>query len=396
MKLLKNKFVLLSPIIVLAVVMIFSLTMIPSVNPKPENLPIALVNQDQGVMLPDQSKLNMGQTIMEQIRKKAEPASGKKPTIEWVSVKNQKEVKKGMDEHEYYAALVIPKDFSKKQASLQTPNPSSSEVMILINQGMNTMASTAASQMLNGIVNHINDNMRTQVLSGIEKKGGTLSTKQAAVLASPIKNVVTEVHATGSHSANGNAPISLFQPLWMASIAGAAIVSLMLNKISFSNRIQKFVNQLVQVLIGAVLAIIAGFGLTWVADAIGLNIPDFTNIALFLSIAFFSFFLMISAVLSWLGMKGLPLFVITLFFGVPLLSMAPEFMSAFYRNWIYSWLPMRFMVDGLRELFFFDKGLNWDHPTVVLVGIGLVSFVVFVASALKVKQDREKEHQFQQ
>ena len=387
MKLLKNKFVLLSPILVLAVVVIFSLTMIPSVNPKPENLPIALVNQDQGTVLPDQSKLNMGKTITDQIRKKAKPASGKKPAVEWISVKDRKEAEKGMDDRKYYAALVIPQDFSEKQASLQTPNPSSSEVGILINQGMNTMASTAASQMLNGMIDLINDNMRTQVLSGIEKKGGTLSTKQAAVLASPIKKVVTEVHATGSHSANGNAPIALFQPLWMASIAGAAIVSIILNKINFSNRAQKFANLLVQVLIGAVLAIIAGFGLTWMADSLGLNIPDFTNIALFLSVAFLSFFLMISAVLSWLGMKGLPLFVITLFFGAPLLSMAPEFMSAFYRDWIYSWLPMRFMVDGLREIFFFGKGLSWDHPTVVLTGIGLVSLLIFAASSLKLKKN---------
>ncbi len=115
--------------------------------------------------------------------------------------------------------------------------------------------------------------------------------------------------------------------------------------------------------------------------------------AWFLSIAYFSFFLMISAVLSWLGLKGLPVFVIILFFGAPLLSMAPELMSTFYNNWIYSWLPMRFMVDGLRELFFFDKGLSWNHPTAVLVGIGIGSLTVLLASGLKPGTKKEAESQ---
>ncbi|KMY50232.1 YhgE/Pip domain-containing protein [Peribacillus loiseleuriae] len=393
MKLVKNKLVLLSPIIVLAVVLIFGLTLIPSVNPTPKNLPIAFVNEDQGVTLPNQTKLNMGETITKMIQNTSKTTSGEEPAVDWVTVKSYEEVKKGLDNRKYYAALVIPKNFSQKQASFQTPNPSSPEVQIFVNQGMNTMASTMAGQMLNGIVDNMNNNVRTQLVAGFEKQGGTLTTKQAVALASPITKNVTNVNEIGTHSANGNAPVSLFQPLWMASIAGAAIIYLMLNKLSFANRAEKFTNQLMQVLIGAVLAIFAGFGLTWLADAVGLNISNFTDIAWFLSIAFFSFFLMISAVLSWLGIKGMPLFIIILFFGAPLLAMAPEFMSSFYHNWIYSWLPMRFMVDGLRELFFFGKGLSWNHPTSVLVGIGLGSLVVLWASALKPSAKKEGKSQ---
>lgn len=393
MKMVKNKMVFLAPIIALAVVLIFSLTLIPSVNPTPKNLPIAFVNEDQGVTLPDQTKVNMGEKMADMIKTSAEPKSDEEPVVDWVTVKNYKEVKQGLDKREYYAALVIPKDFSQKQASLQTPKPSSPEIQILVNQGMNTMASTLAGQMLNGIVDNMNTNIRSQILTGFEKQEGTLTTKQAAALATPITKNVTNVNETGTHSANGNAPVSLFQPLWMACIAGAAFLTIMLNKLPFANRREKLANQLVQVLIGAVLAILVGFGLTWMADAVGMHIPHFTSIAWFLSIAYFSFFLMISAALSWLGMKGLPLFVIILFFGAPLLSMAPELMSSFYTNWIYSWLPMRFMVDGLRELFFFDKGLSWNHPTAVLVGIGIGGLTVLWASALKPGPKKEGESQ---
>jgi uncharacterized phage infection (PIP) family protein YhgE len=52
----KNKLVLVSPIIALAVIFIFSLTLFPSVQPQPKNLPIAIVNEDEGMEIPNQQR----------------------------------------------------------------------------------------------------------------------------------------------------------------------------------------------------------------------------------------------------------------------------------------------------------------------------------------------------
>ncbi|HCX50138.1 MAG TPA: phage infection protein, partial [Bacillus sp. (in: Bacteria)] len=41
----KNKLLFLSPVIALLVVFIFSLTLFPTVQPQPKNLPIAIVNE---------------------------------------------------------------------------------------------------------------------------------------------------------------------------------------------------------------------------------------------------------------------------------------------------------------------------------------------------------------
>lgn len=391
MNILKNRLVLLSPIIALAVIFVFSLTLFPSVQPQPKNLPIAIVNEDQGVQIPNQPKMNMGDTIIEMIQKTAKTTTDEDPAVKWVEVKTAEEVQKGMDNQKYYAALVIPKDFSTKQTSLQTPAPSSPEVQIYINQGMNTAASTMAGQVLNGVVDNMNNNVRTQLLEGLEKQGATLTVKQAASLATPIVKKVTNVNEIGTNSANGNAPVSLFQPLWMASLASAAIIFIAVSKLSISNRKENFLAKFIQILIGAIVALVVGFGLTWLADKlIGLHIPQFTDTALFLSITSFSFFLMISAVLSLLGLRGMPIFVLMLFFGAPLLAMAPEMMSPFYRDWVYSWLPMRFMVQGLRELFFFGKGLTWSFPVSTLVWIGVASIVIILISALKLSVDKHK------
>ncbi|KIQ85270.1 phage infection protein [Bacillus sp. L_1B0_8] len=378
----KNKLLLLSPVIALLVVFVFSLTLFPTVQPQPKNLPIAIVNEDQGIEIPNQPKMNMGQTIVDMVKKSSK--SDEEPAVKWVEVKNKEAVQKGLNNKEYYAALVIPKEFSAKQASLRTPQPSSPEIEIYINQGMNTVASTMSGQILNGVVDNMNNNVRTQILEGLKAKGATVTTDQAAKLVTPIVKNVKNVNEVGKNSANGNSPISLFQPLWIASLASAAIIFIAISKMPVSSRKENFLLKVKQIVTGAIATLVIGFGLTWIADGmVGLNISNFTDTALFLSITSFSFFLMISAVLSLVGLKGIGLFALLLFFGAPLLSLAPEMLSPFYQDWVYSWLPMKFMIEGLREIFFFGKGLSWNTPVTVLVWIGIVSMVTILATAFK-------------
>ncbi|MGG0720553.1 ABC transporter permease [Robertmurraya massiliosenegalensis] len=388
----KNKLLLVSPIIALAIIFIFSLTLFPSVQPQPKNLPIAIVNEDEGVEIPNQPKMNMGQTIVEMMQKSSATTQDEDPIVKWVEVKSTEEVQKGLDKQKYYAALVIPKDFSVKQASLQTPVPTGPEVQIFINQGMNMAASTMANQMLTAIVDNLNNNVRTQLLEGFEAQGTTLTVEQASSIAAPITKTVINVNETGENSANGNAPFSLFQPLWMASMASAATLFIAINKLSVSTRKESLVTKVGQIVMGAIIALVIGFGFTWIAEGmVGLSIPDYLDTALLLSISSFSFILMILAVLSLVGMKGIAVFALLLFFGSPLLAMAPEMMSPFYRDWIYSWLPMRFMIEGLRELFFFGKELSWSSSLSTLVWIGIISMIVIMGTVFKHNKGKEVE-----
>lgn len=385
----KNKLVLAAPIIAFIVLFIFSLTLFPSVQPQPKALPIAIVNEDQGVVLPNQSTMNMGQTIVEMMKATTETDSDS--AVKWVEVKSSEAVQKGLNNQKYYAALVIPADFSANRASLQTVTPASPEVQIYINQGMNMAAATVAGQILNGVVDNLNINVRDQLLQGFEVQGANLTVEQAASIVTPITKTVTNVNEVGTNSANGNSPISLFQPLWMASLASAAITFMAISKLKFRNRKESLMTKLGQILIGAAAALVIGFGLPWlVGSMVGINIPDYLDTALFLTIASFAFFLMITAVLSLIGFKGIIIFVLMLFFGAPLLALAPEMMAPFYRDWIYSWLPMRFMIEGLREIFFFGNGLTWNTPLIVLVCIAVVSIIVILATSLKRIKEEEQ------
>lgn len=94
MSLFKNKFIIALPLIVIAVIFVFSLAMIPSINPAPHNLPIAIVNEDQGLTIP---KVNMGETMVSNIQSAASVNSVGEPPMKWIEVSSEEEVRAGLD-----------------------------------------------------------------------------------------------------------------------------------------------------------------------------------------------------------------------------------------------------------------------------------------------------------
>lgn len=390
MNLLKQKQALFAPIIVLVVVVIFSLTLASSVNPTPKNLPIAIVNEDEGIIVPTKGEINLGKIMVSKINEVTN--SQKESAVNWIQVSSEDKVRKGLDDKKYYAALILPKDLSQKQATLKTNNPSSIEIKVLLNQGMNANASTMAGQILNNVVNQLSMNIRTEVLSELEKSNTLISAKQASVLASPILNKTENVNEIGTHTANGNAPVILITPLWMSSLIGAVIIFLGKKKTNMTTSINKLNVIIEQVALAIILAFVAGFGITLMADWIGFTIPSFIDTALYLTIAYFSFHLLISAVMSWIGFGGVGLFALIFFFAGSIIGMAPELLPKFTHDWIYSWVPMRFGADGLREIFYFGKELSFNHSMVILVWIASVSTIILFASAFK-QNKIEKEQQ---
>ncbi|WP_339195849.1 ABC transporter permease [Solibacillus sp. FSL R5-0449] len=387
---LKNKLVLALPFITLAIIFIFSLTLYPNVQPKVRDLPIAIVNEDEGVTLPNGTTMNMGQTIVDMIENGSSDLEASE-MIKWVFVESDEAVQKGLDAQKYYGALVIPNNFSEKQVSLQTPAPTNPAVQIYINQGMHMQVSTIAGQVLNGVVDNMNNAVRTQLIESAEKNGELVSAQLAGNLVTPIQKNVINVNEVSKNTANGNAPFLMLQPMWLASLVGAAILFFTASKLKHVSRKESFATKGLQLLMAFIAAIFIGFGFTWIAgDIVGLNIPSFMDTALFLSITSISFILLILALFSWIGFRAMPIFVLLLFFGAPLFGLAPEMMSVFYRDWLYPLLPMRFMVEGLRELFFFNAELSWDLVATQVWMIG-VSCVVIILSVWKKSKDKQEE-----
>lgn len=387
MNLLKNKLLIASPLIAMLVLSIFVLALYPSATMKPVSMPVAIVNLDEGAALPNGTELKAGAQLAKQAKQISEAAAGGGASpLKWVSLESSELAKAGLDNREYYAALIIPADFSAKQASLRSPEPSQPELEVLVNQGMNATAASMITGMVNGMIGGMNGAIGAGLTQELEAGGVMLKPTQAALIAAPIKAHIVNVNETGPSAARGNAPISLFQPIWMASVAAAAIGTLAASKAgqTISSRSGKLTNRFIQAGVGAAAALLSGYLVAWLADVfLDLAVPSVAEMGLFLSLATFAFYLMISAVLSWTGIRGIVLFVLLLFFGAPLLSMPPEFMNGFYRDWVHAWLPMRFMVDGLRGLFFFGEGFEWNASTAALIWIGTGGLIVLLLSAFK-------------
>lgn len=160
----ENKFFILAPVIAIFIVFIFAVVLIPGAKQAPKNVPIAIVNEDLGVEVPNQGTMNFGKTMVDMINKMMKETSGEdEPAVKWITVSSYKKAKEGMDNKEYYGAIVIPGNYSMKQASLQTPAPSSPELKIYVNQGKNAIASNAVTQILNGIVDNMNHKVSGQL-----------------------------------------------------------------------------------------------------------------------------------------------------------------------------------------------------------------------------------------
>lgn len=366
----ENKFFGIAFIAVLVLLFVFVSTQIPTAHQSVKNLPIALINEDAG---------EMGKTLIEKVQEHSKAMqTSELPMIDWVILGSQKEMEKEMNDQNLYGAIVIPSDFSTNFGSLQSSSPTSPELQLFINQGKNTTVANVVSENLSGIVLQLNQMMSDQLLTAMKSNNVPLTVEQAHILTAPISSTTTMLHPTG---ALGNAPLSLFQPLWMASIASAVMLFFAGRNRKFQSMVSQMKFKTIQVLIAVLLGFVAGYTLTWYTTLLlDFDFDNFTTVALFLSITCTSFILLISAVLTWVGMGSVAIFVLFMFFGLPLLQLAPEMLPEFYKDWIYPWLPMRFMFDGVREILFFD-GRAWNSSTTVLMWIALTSILIHLTKA---------------
>ncbi|MFB7158821.1 DUF3533 domain-containing protein [Lysinibacillus sp. NPDC056232] len=373
----ENKFFGIAFVAVLLLSFIFVATQIPGAHSSPKNLPIGLVLEDEG---------NMGQTFVETIQKNSQAT--KEAPFKWVVLKNEQEMKEKLTNQELYGAIYIPKDFSEKYASFQTPTPTSAMLKIYINQGKNANVATMVTQALSTMVEKMNDNVSAQLLAVSEKNNMPLNANQARTYSTPIQNEIVTVHETGKL---GNAPLSFFQPIWISSLVSAILLWFTGRNRKFNSALEQLKFRGLQALMAIIIGLFGGYLLTWYSTWIlDYEFADFNHVALFLSLTCATFILLILAITTWIQFASLPIFILLMFFGLPLLQIAPEMMPSFYADWIYPWLPFRFMFEGLKEILFFNGEL-WGTAAVTLCWIAVISILGLLLSLVKRSSYKEDD-----
>ena len=110
MNIFKSKLLWLTPIAIILILMIFAIAFYPAFNPKPKDMPIAIVNHDEGTSIQGK-KMNIGDKLEDKLLDSDSKA------IKWVKVDSEKDAKQGMEDEKYYGAAIFEKDFSKHAMS---------------------------------------------------------------------------------------------------------------------------------------------------------------------------------------------------------------------------------------------------------------------------------------
>ncbi|MCM3756524.1 SNG1 family protein [Sporosarcina aquimarina] len=373
----KNKFLVLPFIAVMVLGIIFLSTMIPTVKMSPKDLPVAIVSEDAG---------EMGETLLQNLQKQL--ATTGMDMIKFKVYDSVQSMNEAMKEQEVYGGLVVPKNFSAQFASLQTSSPENPKMQIYINQGANASVSTMLTSALDNIVKQMNTVMSTQLLQNIEKAQVPIQVSQVTTLVTPIQAETIPVNAVGEL---GTAPTAFFQPLWFASIIGAVLLYFASKKTIFSSKQQKLKFHGLQSFIAIIYSFFAGYFVTWAATwMLGFSFENFNTVALFSSLACLGFLFLILATVNWLGLPSIAFYALLMFFGLPLIQMAPEMLPAFYQDYILPWLPMKFLINGLKDIFYFGQGV-FNGNGVILTWIAVISFILLWVKQLIEKPSQPEE-----
>ncbi|MEI0740123.1 hypothetical protein VQ056_31800 [Paenibacillus sp. JTLBN-2024] len=146
----------------------------------------------------------------------------------------------------------------------------------------------------------------------------------------------------------GNAPGLLTQMMWIGGLVTGVVLFLAGRKAVAAGS-RRWTVSAMQAFAGLAIAGIASGFILWMASSwYGMELANVGEVWLFFWLAGSAFFLLQSSLLNWIGFPAMPLLVLLMFFSVPLLNAAPEFLSQATREWIYSWTPLRFAAEGLR------------------------------------------------
>lgn len=356
----KYKFFIIPFIAVMLVSLIFLSAQIPSTKVTPKNLPIAFVNEDQG---------EISAAFATKLLDNAPEA------IQFIEYDSVKAMEEGMNERETYAGFVIPESFSAQLDLIQSESNKQAVIQIYLNEGYNTTVATSAEAILQKIVAQLSSTISEQITTQFATSNVSIQPEKVSVIANPVTSEIIKVNEAGDLA---SVPMGLFTSVWMSSLLGAMLFYMEGNQKKNPRLNQQRKVQLIQFILPIVYSFFAGYVITLFATWIlGYDFESFNAVALTLTIAVAGFTYLVLALLKLVGIAIAPVFGILMFFGLPLIQMAPEMLPTFYRDFVLPWLPMRFLIDALKEVVFFNNSV-FNSYSIVLLCIAVGSAIVLI------------------
>ncbi|MEB7689492.1 phage infection protein [Staphylococcus equorum] len=416
MNIFKSKLLWIAPIAILIILAIFSIGFYPAYNPQPKEMPIAIVNHDEGTSI--QSKdINIGKNLEYKLK------DSNSDEIKWINVDSEKEARKGLDEQKYFGAAIFEEDFSKnamsktqkivmdtkkqemedkvksgeipaaqakqmqqkmaQESSNQNITVKQAQFKTLTNSGANMQASQMSSNMLKGIGDNLNKQISKQSLDTLDQQNVQIDASDIKDITTPVNVINKKVNEVKDHQASGNAPFLMFMPVWISSIVASLLLFFAFrtsNNIEISQRIIASIGQMI---VGVITAFVGGFGYVYfMSGVLGFDFPDINKIAIYISISILGFMGLILGVMTWLGMKSIPIFFIAMFFSMQLVTSPKQMLPKFYQDYIVDWNPFTHYAEYLRELLYMHQSLEMNSTMWMFVGFIIFGIISSILAAM--------------
>lgn len=410
MNIFKSKLLWLAPIVAILIFVIFSIAFYPAFNPKPKDIPMAIVNQDKGTDIQGKN-INIGKHLEDKLM---DSNSG---AVKWVQVDSEADIKKGMKDQKYYGAAIIEKDFSKhalsktqnvvmdakkqemkdkvqsgevpaeqakKMQEKMTESGSDQKITTqkasfktMVNDGGGTQISQMASQILEGMGDNVNQQITKQSLSILQKQDVDVKASDVQSLTHPVNVSSEKINKISSHQAGGNGPFLMFMPVWMGSI----LISVLLffafrtsNNIAIHHRM---IASLGQIAMTIVTAFVGAFAYIYFMEVVlGFDFNNTNTTATFVALAIMGFVGLILGTMTWLGLKSIPIFFLLMFFSMQLVTLPKQMLPDFYQKYIVGWNPFAHYANSLREILYLHEGIQLDTTMWMFIG-----FMIFGAAS---------------
>ncbi|MEB7409186.1 YhgE/Pip domain-containing protein [Mammaliicoccus sciuri] len=418
MNIFKKKLFWMTPILVIVILLLLAIAFIPAYNPEPKSIPIAIVNQDKGTTMQDKD-VNIGKTFADKIKDNKDLSD----KVEWVDVDSKKDLKQGFKDNKYYGALILDENLSKysmskvqktvqdakikemqsqmkekiesgqippeqakkmqEQNKVEPVKVKQGQVEIIVNEGSSMQGAQLANTMLTTIGDQLNTQISKQAIQTLDKMDVDVSASDIQGITNPIKVDKTNMNAVKSHQANGNLPLLMFTPVWLASLVGSVVLFFSFrtsNNITIKDRIIASLGQLG----GAIVtALIGGFGyIYFMTQVLDVTINEPTKIGLYISIAILAFISLILGFMTWLGVKAIPLFMVLLFFSLQLIMLPTQMLPQFYQEYMIGWNPFRHYAETLRGLLYLHQDIELNSTMWMFIGFIIFGGVSAISAAI--------------
>lgn len=113
------------------------------------NIKVAVTSEDEGATV-DGKDLNLGNSLVEGLKNNK--------NLDWQFVSNKQEAEDGVRIGDYYASIVVPKNFSKDMTSVSRTEPQRASIEYTVNEKINAISPKITNSGASAIANNISKN----------------------------------------------------------------------------------------------------------------------------------------------------------------------------------------------------------------------------------------------